>query len=175
MALALAAASAASLPAGISAQVSVGVNASFVPSINTGASPEGLDGTPGIGGRGQIGIPGRNLRLMGSLEMFFPDCGAEDCEYEIGTASVLFDFSTESSVVAYLGAGLSVLNSDGPESTAIGNKSDWGAHLLLGARMGSSRMKPFVDIRYQLMPDFENQLAVSAGMSVTLWQPHTPG
>lgn len=158
------------VPAGASGQVAVAAHASFVPGINTGASEEGLGSTIGVGGRGEIVASRLGVRILGSLEMFFPDCGAEDCEYEIGTVSVIYDLETESGVFPYLGAGLSVQNADG-RSSAIGNRSDWGGHLVAGFRMGQPGLRPFVDVRYQLMPDFENQFALSAGVSFMLWTP----
>lgn len=151
---------------GASGQLSIGAHASYVPGIGTGATSETADGTVGVGGRLGIGISSVGIRLLGTVERFFPDCGSEDCEFEVGTATVIYDLPTSSALSPYLGAGISVQNSDGGASI-LGNRSDWGVNLMAGFSLGSGNLSPFVEARYQLMQDFDNQLAVSAGLTLS--------
>lgn len=38
---------------------------------------------------------------------------------------------------------------------------------MAGFSLGSGNLSPFVEARYQLMQDFDNQLAVSAGLTLS--------
>jgi hypothetical protein len=152
-----------------SGQLSIGAHASYMSEIGTGFTAETADGTVGVGGRLGIGFPVVGLKLLGTVDMFFPDCGTEDCDFHAATANLLYTLPIGVVISPYLGAGVAMQNSEGSTSF-LGDLSDWGVNLMAGFSFGSAGVfQPYVEGKYQLMKDFDDQLVISAGLSLSTW------
>jgi hypothetical protein len=152
-----------------SGQVSIGAHASYMSEIGTGFTAQTADGTVGVGGRLGIGIPVVGIKLLGTVDMFFPDCGTEDCDFHAATANLLYTIPIPVLISPYFGAGIAVQNSEGG-SSFLGDLSDWGINLMAGFSLDNGgSFQPFVEGKYQIMNDFDDQLVISAGLSFSTW------
>ena len=150
-------------------QVSIGAHASYMTKIGTGLAVETADGTMGVGGRFGVGIPVVGIKFLVTADMYFPDCGTDDCEFYAGTVNVLYGIPGAMVISPYFGAGVAVQNSNG-QSLLLGNVSDWGVNLMAGFSFGGlSAFEPFVEAKYQLMNDFDDPFIISAGLAYSTW------
>ena len=150
-------------------QVSIGAHASYMSEIGTGFTAQTADGTVGVGGRLGIGFPVVGIKLLGTVDMFFPDCGTEDCDFHATTLNLLYSIPIPVVISPYFGAGIAVQNSEGATSL-LGDLSDYGINFMAGFILDrGGAFKPFVEGKYQLMTDFDDQLVLSAGLSLSTW------
>jgi len=155
---------------GLRGQLLIGVHGSYVSGIGTGATSESVGGTKGVGGRLGIGIGSAGIRLLGTVDMFSPDCGSEDCEFKVSTVNLIYDLTTSPSSSRYFGAGI-VVQKAGGEASIIGDRSEWGINLMAGFTLSGGNLTPFVEARYQLMQEFDNHFALSAGLTLSTGSP----
>ena len=97
------------VPDQASAQVlSLGGRVSWRPELSV--NPE--EGGFGLGVQATVGSPLVGFRVQGTADLYFPDCGEEDCDFREVGLNVLF--SPPIPVVApYLGGGLAFLDFGG--------------------------------------------------------------
>ncbi len=150
-------------------QVSIGAHAAYMSEIGTGFTTETADGTMGVGGRIGVGVPVVGLKFLGTVNVFFPDCGVEDCDFYAGTLNMLYTIPVPMIIKPYFGAGVVVQKSGGATSL-LGDLTDWGANLTAGFSLSSGgAFQPFFEVNYQLMTDFDDQLVLAAGLSISTW------
>lgn len=149
-------------------QISIGVHGSYLSEIDAGMNLGSVDGTIGIGARAGIGVPLMGLNLLGTFDVFFPDCGSDDCEYQAATVNLLYGPPVSVLLKPYFGVGGVVINTEGG-SALLRDMSDWGVNLLCGIKFGGGGLTPFVEGKYQVMKDFEDQMVLSAGVNLSTW------
>ena len=162
LALAVVAAALVATPSPASSQLDPGVQAVW--------SPDVFDGSLGIGGRVGLGL-GRTLpglELLGVFDWFFPDCGPADCDFwELAAGATYAVALAGSDLRPYFGGGLTYQNlSTGSSAGTIADADDLGFHVLGGLEMGGAlAFDPFLELRYDMMSDFEDMLVVSLGVA----------
>lgn len=132
-----------------SAQV---VSAGLFASRNTSLD----DGLFGVGAKVRVGVPVVGLRFEGWGELFFRD---EQDDVESFAVNLLWGPPLPV-VDLYFGAGLAVQNIE--EGDTGGDRE--GLNLMVGA--GFSGL--FVDLRYQIMADVDDQAVIAVGFLVPI-------
>ncbi len=132
-----------------------------------------LGGTFGLGGR--LGVTVREsldmgVRLEAAVDYYWPSCSLVNCG-AIGTQlDVVFENRIGARADTYLGAGVtyqSYTREQGEQTVPEGNA--WGANFVLGARYETqTALRPFVEVRWTLLDDVDNQWAVLFGATVAL-------
>jgi len=130
-------------------------------------------GTFGLGGR--VGIPIREslrmgVRLEAAVDYYWPSCSVVDCD-AIGTQlDVVFQNRIGGRGDIYFGAGAtyqSVTLEQDDQTVAEGDA--WGANFVLGSRYASqTALRPFIEVRWTVLNDIDNQWAVLFGATVAL-------
>ncbi len=143
-------------------QVSIGAHASYMTEIGAGAA----DGTMGVGGRFGVGIPVTGIRILATADMFFPDCGTEDCDFYTGTLNLLYGIPGAMVIKPYFGAGIAVQS----VRLTVASESEWGVNVMAGVSFGGvSTFQPFVEAKYQIMNEWGEPFVISAGLSYSTW------
>ncbi len=130
-------------------------------------------GTFGLGGR--LGVPVREsfnmgVRLEAAVDYYWPSCSLVDCD-AIGTQlDVVFQNRIGGRADTYFGAGATyqsyTLEQD--DQTVLEGDA-WGANFVVGSRyVGRTALGPFVEVRWTLLDDIDNQWAVLFGATVAL-------
>lgn len=139
------------------------------------ASVSNIRGTTfGLGGR--LGVPikrgsfGAGVRLEAAVDYYWPSCSSVKCD-AIGTSlDVVFQDQVFGQAHGYFGLGGTYQNYKlvRDDETVLDGDS-WGVNFLVGSRYaGRPGLRPFVEIRWTLMDDIDNQWAVVLGTTVTL-------
>ena len=111
---------------------------------------DAFDGAFGIGGRVGYDLPVLPIDIVGVGEMFFPDCGADDCG--------LWGVSAEGNVRLpipivrpYITGGIGYRSLSRPDSNSGGTEdvSATGVSLGLGVDFNLAAVRLFVDGRYE--------------------------
>jgi len=139
-------------------------------SANKGLSD---DLTWGFGARAQISLPLTGITFQGTADFFEPDCGTVGgsgaCKLNEVSLNLLWSLPVPFVATPYFGAGLAVQNSEG--QGVHGDKSDYGANFLAGIVLKGptfSRFRPFGEVKYQMMQDFDPQTVFSGGILLVI-------
>ena len=132
-------------------------------------------GTFGINGR--LVVPVRESRRMGvrleaAVDYFWPSCPSINCDVIATQLNVMFQNRIGGRADTYFGAGATYqrITLEEDDSTIIEDDT-WGANFVVGSRYASQTpIHPFLELRWTVLDDVRNQLAVSLGATVTLGQ-----
>jgi hypothetical protein len=130
----------------------------------------GDETTWGWGVRGQVGLPLTGINVQGTLDFLSPECPSGNCDLNELTVNLLWILPVPVLMKPYLGAGVVVQNSEGDWD--LGDTSDFGGNVLAGiALIGPTfpRFRPFGEVKYRFMDDFDSQTVFSFGIQVVLF------
>ena len=140
-------------PEASSQLLSVGPRASWNGGFDTGSG----EGVFGLGVQASVKLPLLGLALRGTADLYFPDCGAADCDLRDFGIEALFSPPIPF-LDPYLGAGLAIVDSGGE----LGDERDLGLSLVAG--VGVSRL--FAEGKLQLLQDFDTQFVLTGGLTL---------
>lgn len=120
---------------------------------------DAFGGSRGVGLRGQIGLPLLPISVAVNGEYFFTHCSDGDC----GLYGATFDLNYSLAIPLlqpFVGLGWSVR-----EVEVAGRKTtERGINVGVGAQFRLRGIRPFVDIRYELVDAPEKQFVVRIGL-----------
>jgi len=123
------------------------------------------DMTWGVGARGHLSLPLTGMTIQGTADIFSPDCGPLECDFQEVSLNLLWSLPVPFVASPYFGAGIAVQNTEGQGD--LGDQSDYGVNFLAGIILKGptfSRFRPFVEVKYQMMQDFDPQTVFSGGI-----------
>lgn len=146
------------LPTDADAQVDVGVQASF------NSEPAGLDdndGAFGVGARIGINLPIIGLGVLGTGDIFFPDCDP-DCDFWDVSGNLTYTFPLVA-LDPYIGAGVALQSF---ELEGFDSEEEVGGNLFAGVKVGALLpVQLFGELKYQIFGEpFDDQFVVSVGI-----------
>ena len=128
------------------------------------------DLTYGVGVRGHLSLPLTGMTIQGTADFFSPDCGTLDCEFQEVSLNLLWTLPVPFVATPYFGAGIAVQNTEG--QSALGDESDYGVNFLAGIVLKGpafQRFRPFGEVKYQMMQDFDAQTVFSGGILLVVF------
>ncbi len=128
------------------------------------------DNTWGVGGRAQLSLPLTGVTLLGTADIFSPDCGPLDCDLQEASLNLLWSFPIPFVATPYIGSGLVAQNTDG--NSGLGNDVYYGIQFMGGVVLGGPafpRFRPFAEFKYQAMDDLDSQTVISAGIYLVIF------
>ena len=126
--------------------------------------------TVGVGVRGQLQVPLTGLMVQGTLDFYDPDCGSDDCDVRDVGVNLLWSLPVPVLVKPYFGAGLAIVDLGG-EGFGEGD-TEYGINGLGGVMLTGGpfqRLRPFAEVKYQMISDFDDQLVFSGGVLLYLF------
>ena len=130
-------------------------------------------GTFGLNGR--LVVPVRESRRMGvrleaAVDYYWPSCPSINCDAIATQLNVMFQNRIGGRADTYFGAGGTYQRITLEEDDLTTLEGDaWGANFVVGSRYASeTALHPFLELRWTLLDEIDNQLAVSFGATVTL-------
>jgi hypothetical protein len=135
----------------------------------------GEDGTWGGGARAHITLPLTGLTFQVTGDFFSPefmglDCETESCSFNEVSLNLLFTLPVPYVFKPYFGLGMAAQFVDVEEF--VEEDKDYGTNFLAGIILGGptfSRFKPFFEIKYQSMADFDAQTVYAGGFLLVLF------
>jgi hypothetical protein len=131
-------------------------------------------GTFGLGGR--LGVlvrqsPNMGVRLEAAVDYYWPSCSSQvDCDAIVTQLDVVFQNRIGGRAETYFGAGgtyQSLTLQQDDQSVVEGNF--WGANFVVGSRYATQTdLRPFIEVRWMVLDDIDNQWAVAFGATVAL-------
>jgi hypothetical protein len=128
------------------------------------------DNTWGVGARGYLRLPLTGITLQGTADFYSPYCGTLECDLREVGLNLLWSLPVPFVANPYFGAGLAVRYPDG--SWAELEDSDYGVNFLAGIVLQGARFqrfRPFVEVKYQGMQDFDAQTVFSGGILLKIF------
>lgn len=151
-------AAAAASPRSAAGQFSIGADATYNNQI--------LSGSWGLGGRLGAELPSLSFvrpELIGAFVYYFPSCGNNTCDWWEAQGTLLLYNPRRAQAEPYFGVGASYHKFNLNTSDIDGD--DWSVDLLLGAKLGAGRVRPYAEIRYKIMAEVpQNQFAFTFGL-----------
>lgn len=138
-------------------QFSIGADATYNNQI--------LSGSWGFGARLGAELPSLSFvrpELIGGFVYYFPSCGNNTCDWWEAQGTLLLYNPRRATAEPYLGLGASYhkfnLNTSDIED-------DISVDVLLGAKLGDGRVRPYGEVRYKIMAEVpQNQFVFTFGL-----------
>jgi len=125
----------------------------------------------GVGGR--LGVPVKEsfdmgIRIEGAFDYYWPSCSL-DCNLAMGHLNVVFQNRFGDDALAYFGAGATYEDYALVQNGTLLEDTGWGMNLVVGSRTQTlATFRPFVEIRWILINDIQNQFAFTLGGALVL-------
>jgi hypothetical protein len=151
-------------PPSASAQVlAVGGHASLNPDLVD-------DNTLGVGLRAHVALPLTGVAVQATYDFYGPDCGVFECDVgELGL-NLLWSLPVPYFFNPYVGAGGAFRKWTG--ESQWGTESHQGMNFLAGLVLQGPtfrRFQPFIEAKYQVWNDTDNQKVLSGGILLNLF------
>jgi len=128
------------------------------------------ENTWGIGARAQLRLPLPGIILQGTADFFTPDCGTLECDASEVSLNLVWSLPVPFLARPYLGAGVAMQDREG--TWASDEDSDYGINVLAGIILQGPafrRFQPFIEGKYQVMQEFDNQMIFSGGILLRIF------
>jgi hypothetical protein len=131
-------------------------------------------GTFGLGGR--LGVPVRQsfnmgVRLEAAVDYYWPSCSSQvDCDAIDTRLDVVFENRIGGGADTYFGVGVTYQNLTLQQDDQTVAEGDfWGGNFVVGSRyVTQTDVRPFLEVRWTVLDDIDNQWAVTFGATVAL-------
>jgi len=120
---------------------------------------DAFGGTTGVGARIRLGVPLFPVSAAINGDWFFPDCPNTDCSLRGATLDVNFSFPIPV-LHPWVGVGWSIRRVEVNGATS----TERGLNVGVGAELQLTKLRPFIDIRYELADAPEKQYVARIGL-----------
>jgi len=128
------------------------------------------DMTWGVGPRVHLSLPLTGITIQGTMDFYGPDCGTLECDLDEMAVNLLWSLPVPFVLNPYLGAGMAFQKWKG--QAYLDNDSDTGINFLAGIVVQGPtfrRFQPFVEGKYQIWNDYDNQKTIAGGILLNLF------
>jgi hypothetical protein len=151
-------------PSSASAQaLAIGGHASLNPDLVE-------ENTLGVGLRAHVGLPLTGLAVQATYDFYGPDCGVFECDVGEAGLNLLWSLPVPYFFHPYFGAGAAFRKWTG--QSQWGTESHQGVNFLAGVVLQGPtfrRFQPFIEAKYQVWNDTDNQKVLSGGILLSLF------
>jgi hypothetical protein len=120
---------------------------------------DAFGGTTGVGARIRLGVPLFPISTALNGDWFFPNCPNRDCSLRGATLDVNYSFPIPL-LHPWVGVGWSIRRIEVGGTTA----TERGLNVGVGAELQLTRLRPFVDVRYEMADAPEKQYIARIGL-----------
>ena len=120
---------------------------------------DAFGGTTGVGARIRLGVPLFPVSAALNGDWFFPDCPNTDCSLRGATLDVNYSFPIPL-LHPWVGVGWSIRRIEIGGATS----TERGLNVGVGAELELTKLRPFVDLRYEMAEAPERQYVARIGL-----------